>query len=151
MDMKHIYIYYIIIYIYIPQLILILIGGFNPSEKYQSIGIIILNIWENKKCSQPELITIIEWEWTDVFIGFGTRFWKGCAAMYPATIVTGSLQKHHAPKRIIPNQSSTYPNTKDSGSFGAAFVLSCSFRLSKKCDHETLVPEGRIARGSLQI
>ena len=29
-----------------------LVGGFNPSEKYQSIGIIIPNIWKNKKCSK---------------------------------------------------------------------------------------------------
>ena len=27
---------------------LILVGGLNPSEKYQSIGMIIPNIWENK-------------------------------------------------------------------------------------------------------
>ena len=32
---------------------IILAGGFNPSEKYQSIGITIPNIWENKKCSKP--------------------------------------------------------------------------------------------------
>ena len=30
-----------------------LVGGLNPSEKYQSIGMIIPNIWENKKCSKP--------------------------------------------------------------------------------------------------
>ena len=30
----------------------ILVGGFKPSEKYQSIGMIIPNIWKNKKCSQ---------------------------------------------------------------------------------------------------
>ena len=26
---------------------------FHPSEKYQSIGMVIPNIWENKKCSKP--------------------------------------------------------------------------------------------------
>ena len=31
----------------------ILVGGFNPSEKYYSIGMIIPNIWENMKCSKP--------------------------------------------------------------------------------------------------
>ena len=31
----------------------ILAGGFNPSEKYESVGIIIPNIWTNKKCSKP--------------------------------------------------------------------------------------------------
>ena len=31
----------------------ILVGGLNPSEKYSSIGMIIPNIWENKKCSKP--------------------------------------------------------------------------------------------------
>ena len=30
-----------------------LVGGLNPSEKYWSIGMIIPNIWENKKCSKP--------------------------------------------------------------------------------------------------
>jgi hypothetical protein len=30
-----------------------LVGGFNPSEKYESVGNIIPNIWENKKCSKP--------------------------------------------------------------------------------------------------
>ena len=30
-----------------------LVGGFNPSEKYESIGMIISNIWEHKKCSKP--------------------------------------------------------------------------------------------------
>ena len=30
-----------------------LIGGFNPSEKYWSVGMIIPNIWKNKKCSKP--------------------------------------------------------------------------------------------------
>ena len=30
-----------------------LVGGLNPSEKYLSIGMIIPNIWENKKCSKP--------------------------------------------------------------------------------------------------
>ena len=30
-----------------------LVGGFNPSEKYLSIRMIIPNIWEHKKCSKP--------------------------------------------------------------------------------------------------
>ena len=30
-----------------------LVGGFIPSEKYESVGIIILNICKNKKCSKP--------------------------------------------------------------------------------------------------
>ena len=30
-----------------------LVGGLNPSEKYWSIGMIIPNIWQNKKCSKP--------------------------------------------------------------------------------------------------
>jgi hypothetical protein len=33
--------------------ILKLVGGFNPSEKYQSVGIISPNIWKNQKCSKP--------------------------------------------------------------------------------------------------
>jgi hypothetical protein len=31
----------------------ILVGGFNPSEKYYSVGTIIPNIWKNKTCSKP--------------------------------------------------------------------------------------------------
>ena len=30
-----------------------LLGGFNPSEKYESVGMIIPNIWKNKECSKP--------------------------------------------------------------------------------------------------
>ena len=31
-----------------------LVGGFNPSEKYESVGMMIPNIWKNmKKCSKP--------------------------------------------------------------------------------------------------
>jgi hypothetical protein len=33
---------------------LILVGGFNPSEKYESVGMIIPNIWENVPNHQPE-------------------------------------------------------------------------------------------------
>ena len=33
--------------------IYILVGGFNPSEKYLSNGSIIPNIWKNKTCSKP--------------------------------------------------------------------------------------------------
>ena len=29
-----------------------LVGGFNPSEKYSSVGMIIPNIWKNKKMFQ---------------------------------------------------------------------------------------------------
>ena len=38
---------------YMGIYVIYLVGGFNPSEKYQSIGMIIPNIWENKKCSKP--------------------------------------------------------------------------------------------------
>jgi len=30
----------------------LLVGGFNPSEKYWSVGIIIPNIWKHKKMFQ---------------------------------------------------------------------------------------------------
>ena len=30
-----------------------LVGGFNPPEKYPSVGIGIANIWKNKTCSKP--------------------------------------------------------------------------------------------------
>ena len=45
MYIVYIYIYYVY-YKYIMY-IDILVGGFNPSEKYWSIGMIIPNIWEN--------------------------------------------------------------------------------------------------------
>jgi len=31
----------------------LLVGGFNPSEKYESVGITFPNIWKNKNCSKP--------------------------------------------------------------------------------------------------
>jgi hypothetical protein len=30
-----------------------LVGGLNPSEKYESVGIMLPNIWKNEKCSKP--------------------------------------------------------------------------------------------------
>ena len=30
-----------------------LVGGFNPSEKYESIGMIISNVWKKRSCSKP--------------------------------------------------------------------------------------------------
>jgi len=39
------------VYIYIH----ILVGGFNPSEKYESLEIIIPNIWKNKKRAKPPI------------------------------------------------------------------------------------------------
>ena len=36
-----------------------LVGGFNPSEKYSSVGIIIPNIWKNKTCSKPPTRSIL--------------------------------------------------------------------------------------------
>jgi len=38
----------------------LLVGGFNPSEKYLSIGMIIPNIWKNEKCSKPPTILHIK-------------------------------------------------------------------------------------------
>ena len=37
-----------------------LVGGFNPSEKYSSVGMVILNIWKNKKCLKPP--TSYDWK-----------------------------------------------------------------------------------------
>ena len=39
-----------------------LVGGFNPSEKYWSIGMSIPNIWENKKCSKPPTSSVPKFE-----------------------------------------------------------------------------------------
>ena len=36
-----------------------LVGGFNPSEKYWSIGMIIPYIWKNKECSKPPTSQLI--------------------------------------------------------------------------------------------
>jgi hypothetical protein len=36
-----------------------MVGGFNPSEKYQSVGMMIPNLWENKSHvpnHQPDII-----------------------------------------------------------------------------------------------
>ena len=30
-----------------------LVGGFNPSEKYETSGMIISNVWEKESCSKP--------------------------------------------------------------------------------------------------
>jgi hypothetical protein len=38
----------LIIYIYIVP-----VGGFNPSEKYLSVGMLIPSKWNFKKCSKP--------------------------------------------------------------------------------------------------
>ena len=35
------------------QYLTYLVGGLNPSEKYKSVGMLIPNIWKNKKCSKP--------------------------------------------------------------------------------------------------
>ena len=31
---------------------MVLVGGFNPSEQYESVGMIVPNIWKNKKMFQ---------------------------------------------------------------------------------------------------
>ena len=38
-----------------------LVGGFNPSEKYSSIGMIIPNVWENKKMFQTTNQLLYNW------------------------------------------------------------------------------------------
>ena len=37
-----------------------IVGGFNPSEKYESVGMIIPNIWKNEKCSKPPTRQVLE-------------------------------------------------------------------------------------------
>ena len=49
----HMCVYMYIIYTCKYVWILCLVGGFTPAEKYQSIGMIIPNIWKNIKCSKP--------------------------------------------------------------------------------------------------
>ena len=34
---------------------ILLVGGFNPSKKYWSVGMMIPNIWKNKKCAKPPI------------------------------------------------------------------------------------------------
>ena len=34
-------------------MMILVVGGFNSSEKYYSVGMIIPNIWKNKECSKP--------------------------------------------------------------------------------------------------
>ena len=38
-------------------------GGFNPSEKYESIGMIISTIWKNKKCSKTPTSNVRNLNW----------------------------------------------------------------------------------------
>ena len=41
----------------------VVVGGFNPSEKYSSNGSIIPNIWKNKKCLKPPTSVVVSyWE-----------------------------------------------------------------------------------------
>ena len=44
-----------------PFMILLLVGGLNPSEKYESIGMIIPNIWEIKNVPnhQPGIVSSV--------------------------------------------------------------------------------------------
>jgi hypothetical protein len=42
------------------KIVLDLVGGFNPSEKYESIGMILPNIWKTKKCSKPPTRDILK-------------------------------------------------------------------------------------------
>ena len=76
-----------------------LVGGFNPSEKYWSVGINLPNIWKNKNCSKPPTRTIStgpffsknqrfffrsardgEGSWV------GTRAWRPCQGFIIATL-----------------------------------------------------------------
>ena len=50
-----------------------LVGGFNPSERYSSNGIIVLNIWKKIKCSKPP-----------------TRCW--CSPVYPAVPIVAHIR-----------------------------------------------------------
>ena len=49
------------------QSIVYLVGDLNPSEKYESIGMIIPNIWENKKCSKPPIRYVLHPSASGVF------------------------------------------------------------------------------------
>ena len=49
-----------------------LVGGFNPSEKYQSLGMIIPNICENKKCSKPPTSN----KWHDMVLFRSILLWN---------------------------------------------------------------------------
>ena len=54
------YIYIYNVYIHIFIYIYILAGGFKPSEKYQSLRMIIPNIWKNKTCSlRPPCLSML--------------------------------------------------------------------------------------------
>ena len=59
--------------------ILPLVGGFNPSEKYQSNGMIIPNIWENKSqvpvtTNQTTCLSLFSLSKENVFWGFIPHF-----------------------------------------------------------------------------
>ena len=52
-----------------------MVGGFNPSEKYESVGIIIPNMWKNKTCSKPptRYIYIYTYIYLQVMFSFARR------------------------------------------------------------------------------
>ena len=51
------------LYIYI---LVVLVGGFNPSDKYESNGSIIPFIMENKQCLKPPISTYILYIYMDI-------------------------------------------------------------------------------------
>ena len=62
------YVYiYILIYIYIY----ILAGGFNPSEKYWSVGMILPNMWKNKQVANQQSV------YTYIYIYIYTYIYMG--------------------------------------------------------------------------
>ena len=65
-----------------------LIGGLNPSEKYESIGMIIPNISKHNKYSKP---LICYWKWP-LMVEFPTKKWMVMFHRYPPVIKHGVLE-----------------------------------------------------------
>jgi len=64
-----------------------LVGGFNPSEKYWSAGIIIPNIYGKNKCSKPPSRFLFFLLWLMIFSGKITTFNDLSAVGYTSSAV----------------------------------------------------------------
>ena len=74
---------------WIGRVIGFLVGGFNPSEKYQSVGMIIPNIWKNKNCSKPPISFSCESNMN--FCAYNSPVWPPvCPPLSPPSINRGN-------------------------------------------------------------
>ena len=66
-----------------------LVGGFNPSEKYENkFGMMIPNIWKNKACSKPST------SWYILYVCMYVRMYV-CMYMYYLLFIYIYINKYH--------------------------------------------------------